>query len=1079
MKLTKKLLATILAAVMLFSAAPIAGIAMHFTAAAAEGNPNGTCGKNITWELDLETGNLILKGTGEIFNYKLTSPSPWVSGYKDFVKTVFIGDGITGIGNYAFASCAQLKAAVLGKDVRSIGNAAFMGCTSLCCWLKYDNLPDYYKNVELNCQTAKEIVGAIKSALNSITLLVPETVVDIGLFAFARCDGIQVLSTSARNIGGLAFWKCSNLTLAIIGAQNINSQAFSECNKLTSIMMTQNVRTIGGHAFDFDYDELNVSYAGTEQTYDTFVLRGEMYNEYFDDDLNNKAISFTGNENATPKYGFSDKLIWSPTITSIRNKIANVDITISGSGEMTEAPWLDYVLSEDTPKINIQSVTFTKDVTKISGSNYKSFYSEEKYVSGPFEGCNGLMAVNIQNKNAVIDDDVFTNPGMTICGCIGSTAQKYANEHSLRFVNICEGNNSYTIDKKETCTAVGQKSIHCKYCDAVMPGTVEVIPAKGHTWTEKITAATCTESGEKHECCSDCNEIKPNSSTVIPAKGHNYSTVLFNRWTVKRAATCTEPGLEEGRRRCKTCKNYETRTIAAKGHSWSSSYTVDVTATCTAEGSKSIHCTSCSATKNSIVIPKTNHSYGEWSTVNPAACTKDGIERRECSCGNAEERAIPATGHSYGDWTEVRTATCTANGLKKHECSCGEAEELEVPALGHIYGDWSVVSPATCINDGLKKRECAACKEAQKEKIAAIGHEWENGYTVDVKASCTKTGSKSVHCKNCDEKKNVTVIPKESHTFGEWKVEGSVQSRYCTKCNLREERPIPTCNHSYGEWTVIRQATCEQEGERKRTCRCGDTQTETIEKSEHTAATDKAVAPTCTQTGLTEGSHCAKCKITLTEQNIVDMLPHSYGEWTVSREATCEQEGEKKHTCRCGDTQTKATEKTGHTAVTDKAVAPTCAHIGLTEGSHCSKCMAVFVKQEIIPAVDHAFGSWYTEQEPAVGHEGCQKRKCTCCSFEESETLPAVELSINKTALTISNGNSEVIKTNSTNVIWSSSNETIAKVDENGKVTAIKRGVAIITAKDCLTGAFVSCTVTVTLNAMQRFLNILFFGLLF
>ena len=44
---------------------------------------------------------------------------------------------------------------------------------------------------------------------------------------------------------------------------------------------------------------------------------------------------------------------------------------------------------------------------------------------------------------------------------------------------------------------------------------------------------------------------------------------------------------------------------------------------------------------------------------------------------------------------------------------------------------------------------------------------------------------------------------------------------------------------------------------------------------------------------------------------------------------------------------------TGHTEVIDVAVSATCATTGLTEGSHCSRCLEVFVEQNIIDKTEH------------------------------------------------------------------------------------------------------------------------------
>jgi len=83
----------------------------------------------------------------------------------------------------------------------------------------------------------------------------------------------------------------------------------------------------------------------------------------------------------------------------------------------------------------------------------------------------------------------------------------------------------------------------------------------------------------------------------------------------------------------------------------------------------------------------------------------------------------------------------------------------------------------------------------------------------------------------------------------------------------------------------------------------------------HTVVTDPAVPATCTEDGLTKGSHCATCEEILVAQ--------------------------------------KKVPATGHKAVKIDAVSPSCEGIGLTEGLKCEKCGEMLVAQEKIPATGH------------------------------------------------------------------------------------------------------------------------------
>ncbi len=129
------------------------------------------------------------------------------------------------------------------------------------------------------------------------------------------------------------------------------------------------------------------------------------------------------------------------------------------------------------------------------------------------------------------------------------------------------------------------------------------------------------------------------------------------------------------------------------------------------------------------------------------------------------------------------------------------------------------------------------------------------------------------------------------------------------------------CQHTFGSWNTIKQATCKEEGKLVRTCsKCSETEESTVAKTDiHTEVIDAAVSATCTVDGKTEGKHCSVCGKTIIAQTVV--------------------------------------KASGHTEVVDPAVEATCKAKGKTEGKHCSVCNTVIIKQTDTAIIDHDYQS--------------------------------------------------------------------------------------------------------------------------
>lgn len=162
--------------------------------------------------------------------------------------------------------------------------------------------------------------------------------------------------------------------------------------------------------------------------------------------------------------------------------------------------------------------------------------------------------------------------------------------------------------------------------------------------------------------------------------------------------------------------------------------------------------------------------------------------------------------------------------------------------------------------------------------------------------------------------------------------------------------------HSYGDPVEVT-ATCETPGTKTYTCTVeGCTSNtlviETAPATEHTEVVDEAKAPTCTETGLTEGKHCSVCEKVFVAQEVVPVLAHNEVV-DAAKAPTCTETGltEGKHCADCNAVivAQETVAALGHTVVVEEAVEPTYSATGRTEGKYCSVCDEVLVPQEVIP----------------------------------------------------------------------------------------------------------------------------------
>ncbi len=157
-----------------------------------------SCGDALTWSLS-EEGVLSIAGSGDMWDYEQAT-SPWYESSGQ-IRSLCIASGVTGIGDYAFAWCWNLKEAEVPVTLSRIGDHAFESCSALGSLA----LPEGLRSI-----------GAFPfSGCTSLAQLrIPESVTDIDADAFSLFSGLLrvTLPRDPGNGAALDFCDCRGMT---------------------------------------------------------------------------------------------------------------------------------------------------------------------------------------------------------------------------------------------------------------------------------------------------------------------------------------------------------------------------------------------------------------------------------------------------------------------------------------------------------------------------------------------------------------------------------------------------------------------------------------------------------------------------------------------------------------------------------------------------------------------------------------------------------------------------------------------------------------------------------------------------
>lgn len=282
----------------------------------------------------------------------------------------------------------------------------------------------------------------------------------------------------------------------------------------------------------------------------------------------------------------------------------------------------------------------------------------------------------------------------------------------------------------------------------------------------------------------------------------------------------------------------------------------------------------------------------------------------------------------------------------------------------HQFGEWY------SINDLLEESTCPDCGE---KSYRAHKYEWTEWITSDDKTMEVKTGT----CLNC----------------------GHI---------VTQTRPLPTPehHHEFGEWIVVKEPTCTEEGITERTClECGEKEARVVPKSKHNFGGWSAWTPWSTpdkdniQT-RTRTMTCKTCGEQVTETQTRTYIPpqpghtHNWTGWTIETPATCETDGLKVNICKkCGEKITQIIKAFGHTwdgGVVTLEPTETSEGVRTYTCEVCGKTKTETIPKKDKPSHEHTFGDWHTTKEPTCTLDGEETRQCTSCGETEQKTIPAL-----------------------------------------------------------------------------------------
>ncbi len=316
------------------------------------------------------------------------------------LRSVDFNDALESIGAYAFRYCSRLVSAVFGSKLETIGSRCFYNCYSLCSVL----LPEIIESIAY-C--------AFNGCTSLESIVIPDSVTRIGDYAFSGCTSLAsvTLSKSLEYLGVQAFGYCKSLTSIEIprslnntynfdGMYNHIGGPFTGCSSLTDVTFEEGTTKIAACLFDSCGGIVNivipvtVTVIGKQAFYDCDNLESVIISDSVDE-IDGSA--FAG-------------------CTSLESIVMPNSVTWVGGYAFSNCTSLSSVtLSKSLEYLGVQAFGYCKSLTSIeiprSLNNTYNFDGMYNHIGGPFTGCSSLTDVTFEEGTTKIAACLFDSCG--------------------------------------------------------------------------------------------------------------------------------------------------------------------------------------------------------------------------------------------------------------------------------------------------------------------------------------------------------------------------------------------------------------------------------------------------------------------------------------------------------------------------------------------------------------------------------------------------------------------------------------------------------------------------------------------